>query len=109
MTIFEDGELRNLIFRYYLQSSDAINTLEYEQRRKYELENKRNELVIKIKSENPVMSNDDAMNQAPGYMVKENIEYIDLNSRIPLSVSKLKEFKHTAVDIINRLKNIKQG
>jgi hypothetical protein len=52
VTIFEDGELRNLIFKYYLQSSDAINMLEFEQRRKYELENKHNELVTKIKSEN---------------------------------------------------------
>jgi hypothetical protein len=103
MTIFEDSELRKSIFKYYLQSSDTINMLEFDQRRKYEIENKLNELVTKIKSENSSISDDDAGKQALGYMVKENNEYNDLNNRIPQSVTKLKEFKITAENLINRL------
>ncbi len=107
ITVFEDGDLRKQIFRYYLQSNDAINMLEFEQRRKYELENKNNELVTKIKSDNPTTSDEDAGKQALSYMVKEYNEYIDLNNvRIPQSVTKLREFKATAENVIAKLKNI---
>ncbi len=81
--------------------------LEFEQRRKYELENKNNELVTKIKSDNPTTSDEDAGKQALSYMVKEYNEYIDLNNvRIPQSVTKLREFKATAENVIAKLKNI---
>ncbi|MBL0317962.1 MAG: hypothetical protein IPP74_01445 [Alphaproteobacteria bacterium] len=107
ITVFDDGDLRKQIFKYYLQSNDAISMLEFNQRRKYELENKHNELVTKIKSENKTMSDEDAGRQALSYMVKENNEYMDLNNvRLPESVAKLREFKATAENIIVKLKNM---
>jgi hypothetical protein len=107
ITLFDDGSLRKQIFRYYLQSNDAISMLEYQQHRKYELENKLNELVTKIKSENQTISDDDAGKQALSYMVKENNEYIDLQTvRIPKYVTKLKEFRSTAENLIQKLSNL---
>jgi hypothetical protein len=109
ITIFDDGDLRKHIFSYYLQSNDAISMLEFEQRRKYDLENKHNELVTKIKSENTTMSDEDAAKQALSYMVKENNEYIDLiNVRIPQSVIKIRDFRSTVESLIQKLSNLKK-
>lgn len=47
--VFEDSELRRRIFRYYLQSSELVSILENQQRRKYEIEGRLNDVVRDIK------------------------------------------------------------
>ncbi|GEM_PF-1322446 len=106
VTIFEDGDLRKQIFKYYLQSNDTISKLQFQQSRKYDLENKHNELVTKIKSEKPTISDADAIKQALSYMVKESNEYDTLNESIKQSVTNLRDFRRTAEAIIEKLKKI---
>ena len=108
MIIFENGDLRKQIFKYYLESGDTINMLEFDQRRKYELENKHNELVTKIKLETPDIAESEANSKALNYMAKENTEYNYINNtKIPQSITKLKELKTEAKEIINKLSDNK--
>ncbi|MCK4606183.1 MAG: hypothetical protein KAU35_02685 [candidate division Zixibacteria bacterium] len=104
VTVFENAELRNHIFRYYLQSADRINTLEYQQRRKDEISNRYDDLVRQIKFQDPSMSHGQALNTATSYMEKEKQEYIGLDTSIPDSVQKLDQFKTTADKLLATLK-----
>jgi hypothetical protein len=106
MAIFDDGDLRKKIFKYYLQSNNAIHMLEFFQQRKYDIEARVDELAIKIKSENPTFSQEEALKQAIGYMSKEHTEYENLPKHISQFANKLKDFKTTAETIITKLKTI---
>ncbi|MFQ5661431.1 MAG: hypothetical protein ACE5GZ_13500 [Gammaproteobacteria bacterium] len=107
VTIFDKPELRKKIFRYYLQSADRFNVLEYQQRRKYEIENKLNDLVRNIKFQDPAISHDDALKTALGYMEAESQEYNNLTQSIPDSIAKLNQFKSTAEDLLDKLQRLK--
>jgi hypothetical protein len=83
IAVFDDEDLRRKIFRYYLQSSDRINALEYQQRRKYEIEGKLNDMIHNIKFRDPQLSHDAALKMAVGYMEAESKEYENLATLIP--------------------------
>ncbi len=103
IVLFSDSGIRNKIFKYYLKSAEIIDTLEYQQRRKYELENKYNGLVSDIKLKNPDMEHKEASDLAISYMSSENNEYQRLESSIPEIVSKLTKFRIEAKDLLNEL------
>lgn len=107
VTIFEDAELRKKIFRYYLQSADAINNLEYQQRRKYEIENRLNEVVRNLKMQDSALSQEQAVKTALGYMEAESKEYDNLVQSIPGLVNKLAQHKSTAESLRAQLKQLK--
>lgn len=104
--VFDDPELRRRIFRYYLQSAERVNNLEYQQRRKYEIEARFNDAIRDIKQKNPSLSHDDAVKEAIGYMENESREYESLQKSIPNSISKLLEFKREAQEITKSLEGI---
>lgn len=101
--LFEDSGIRNKIFKYYLKSAELIDTLEYQQRRKYELENKYNDLVSDIKLKNPEIEHKEASDLAISYMSSENNEYQRLVDSIPETVAKLTKFNIEAKDLLNEL------
>ncbi|MCI0560660.1 MAG: hypothetical protein MN733_19415 [Nitrososphaera sp.] len=102
--VYEDTELRQAIFRYYLKSADRINTLEYQQRRKYEIEEKLNRLVTDIKYRDATLTHEKAWSLAVSLMEAEHREYINLlQTTIPQTVAKLKEFKGEAKEIMSKL------
>jgi hypothetical protein len=103
--VYEDADLRKQIFQYYLKSADRINTLEYQQRRKYEIEHKHNELVRDIKYRDTSITHDAAVQLAVSLMEAENREYINLQTSIPEEVGKLKEYKVEAKELMKRLQN----
>ena len=104
IAVFDDEELRRKIFRYYLQSSDRINTLEYQQRRKYEIEGKLNDMIRNIKFRDSSLSHEDALKMALGYMQNESKEYDNLLAVLPETVNKLAQFKGRAEDLTAQLK-----
>ena len=104
IAIFDDEELRRKIFRYYLQSSDRINALEFQQRRKYEIEAKLNEMVRNIKFRDPALSHDAAVKMAITYMQNESKEYDNLLVIMPDMVNKLSQFKGGAEALVVELK-----
>ena len=102
--VYDDAELRKQIFQYYLKSADRINTLEYQQRRKYEIEHKLNELIRDIKFGDASLTHEQAVELAVSLMEAENREYANLQKSIPEEVAKLKEYKGEAKELLNRLK-----
>ena len=104
IAVFDDEELRRKIFRYYLQSSDRINALEYQQRRKYEIEGKLNDMIRNIKFRDSSLSHDVAFKMALGYMESESKEYDNLLALVPETVNKLSQFKARAEGLTSQLK-----
>jgi hypothetical protein len=104
IAVFDDEDLRRKIFRYYLQSSDRINTLEYQQRRKYEIEGRLNEMIRNVKFRDPAMNHEDAVKMALRFMENESKEYDNLLTLIPENVGKLGQFKGRAEELIAQLK-----
>ncbi|MGK2873795.1 MAG: hypothetical protein ACSLFL_16315 [Alphaproteobacteria bacterium] len=102
--VFDNAELRRGIFRYYLQSADCINTLENQQRRKYELRSKFNDTVRKIRFDDSKMTKEDASNLAIQYMDEEDQEFRSFEKSIPESISKLFHFKSKAEGLLRDLK-----
>ncbi len=102
--IFNNPELRREIFRYYLQSLDCINTLENQQRRKYEIRNKFNDTVRQLKLSNSTMTDDEASKLAIQYMKEEDQEFLSFEKLIPESILKLSQFKSKAEGLLRDLK-----
>ncbi len=107
--VYEDADLRKQIFQYYLKSADRINTLEYQQRRKYEIEHKLNELIRDIKYRDVTVTHDAAVQSAISLMEAESREYTNLQTSIPEAVRKLSEIKGEAKELMNRLKSELDG
>ncbi|NBQ67602.1 MAG: hypothetical protein EBU46_01740, partial [Nitrosomonadaceae bacterium] len=97
--VFEDPDLRRRIFRYYLQSSELVSSLENQQRRKYEIDGRLNDVVRDIKQKDSSLNHEDAVKVAISYMQSENREYDNLQKLIPESIRKLSEFKREAQEI----------
>ncbi len=102
--IFNDAMLRRKIFKYYLQSADCINNLEYQQKRTDELRNKIFDTVRQIKLNDNKMTDSDALALAVKYMDKEHQEFNGLEKSIPSLVAKLHQFKATAEGLLRDLK-----
>ena len=103
IVLFENTDVRKRIFKYYLKSAEIIDILEYQQRRKYELENKYNGLVSDIRLKNPTIEQKEASKLAISYMESENSEYLRLQDGIPETVAKLGKFNGEAKDLIKIL------
>ena len=107
IVLFESSDVRERIFQYYLRSTDLIDTLEYRQRRKYELEEKYNRLVSDIKLKTPGIEDLEAKKLAISYMESEDSEYRCLEGTISEAVNKLEKFKNEAKDLHNVLSSNK--
>lgn len=101
--VFDDPELRRRIFRYYLQSAERVNNLEYQQRRKYEVEARFNDTIRDIRQKDPRLVHDEAVKVAISYMENESREYENLQKSIPESIGKLSEFKREAQELTKLL------
>lgn len=103
IVIFEEEKIRKRIFQYYLRSAEVISLLEFQQKRKYELENKYNDLVRDIKFKDPSLSDEDVRKNALSYMASESAEYDNLLIIIPETVTKLGRFKVEAESLHAKL------
>lgn len=102
--IFDDDNLRRKIFRYYLKTTERINLLEYQQRRKQEIEKKFNELRRDIQIREPKLSPQEVEKVAITLMANENAEYESLRASIQSIVDKLGQFKSEAEALLAELK-----
>lgn len=102
--IFEDSRLRRDIFRYYLQSSECINLLEFNQNRKYAILRDYNKLLNDLRLKDPSASEEDIKERAVKMMPEEDREIKDIENITVGSISTLRNMRETAVDLIERLK-----
>ena len=107
IVLFENTDTRKTIFKYYLRSSELIDMLEYQQKRKYDLGTKFNGLLSDIKLKNPEMEHQEATDLAISYMASEDQEYRRLEISIPENVTKLRKFRTEAKELIGTLNNEK--
>lgn len=105
--VFENQGLRRSIFRYYLQSAERINILEYQQRRKYEIQSRLNETLRDIKFKDPTIKHEHALQLAFNFMEGESREFDNLMRLIPESIQQLSLFQNDAQHLIEQLKAIK--
>lgn len=104
ITLFGNPEIRKRLFKYYLQSGDLINSLEYFQHRRYELERRFNDILRDIKFKNPSMTQDEVMKISRTYMENEEREYRNQPGLIAEGVQKLKGFRTVAEKLLQDIK-----
>jgi hypothetical protein len=103
--VFGDPELRRRIFRYYLQSAERVNNLEYQQRRVYEIRARLNDTIRDIKQKDPNLDDEVAIKLAISYMKNESSESENLQNSIPESIARLSEFKLEAKELARLLES----
>ncbi len=101
--LFTDIHLRKAIFRYYLQSAESINNLEYQQHRKYEIGKQLNEMARELMTLDRTLIQEQALKIALERMGNESREYSGLDQSIPILINKLKEHKATAENLLGKL------
>jgi hypothetical protein len=103
MVLIKDEALRQKLFRYYHRSADHLNLLENQQRRKYEIQSKLNEVVRDVQLRNETLTRDQALTQAIALMHAEDQELVGLNTLLPQSIQKVREFKGEAKELADAL------
>lgn len=101
MVLINDEGLRQKLFKYYHRSADHINLLENQQRRKYEIQAKLNDVVRDLQLRNNVLEREPALEQAVGLMHTENQELMRLNSTIPQDIQRMRDFKGEAKELLD--------
>lgn len=100
LVLITDESLRQRIFRYYHRSADHINLLENQQRRKYEIQAKLNELVRDLQLRNTTLAREQATSQAIALMHAEDQELVGLNTTLlPQNIQKVRDFKDEAKEL----------
>jgi len=100
MVLLNDEGLRQRLFRYYHRSADHFNLLENQQRRKYDIQAKLNDIIRDIQLRNDTLTREQALAQAVGLMRAEDQELAGLNSFLPQSIQKMRDFKGEAKDLL---------
>ncbi len=103
LVLLDEEELRQRIFRYYHRSSDHLALLENQQRRKYDLQTKLNDVMRDLQLRDPGLQRDQALQQAIGLMHSEDQELAGINTMLPQSIQKLRDFKIEAKEMLGLL------
>lgn len=109
MVLLKDQSLRQRIFKYYHRSADHINLLENQQRRKYEIQAKLNEVVRDIQLRNDALSNEEALQQAIRVMHAEDQELVGLNNFIPQNIQRARDYRDEAKELLRLLESDMTG
>ncbi|MCP5347237.1 MAG: hypothetical protein H7A04_10320 [Pseudomonadales bacterium] len=105
LVLLDDESLRQKIFRYYQKSGDQLNLLENNQRRKYEIVAKLNELVRDIQLRDSTLPREDAAKQAIALMSAEDQELIGINNALPGAILKVRDFRADAKELLNEIQS----
>ncbi len=103
LVLLEEEELRQRIFRYYHRSSDHLGLLENQQRRKYDIQSKLNDVMRDLQLRDPQLPRDQALPQAIALMHSEDQELAGINTMLPQSVHKVRDFRLEAKEIFAAL------
>ncbi len=103
LILVKDENLRQKIFRYYHRSADHINLLENQQRRKYDIQAKLNDLVRDLQVRTSQLTREQGLAQAVSLMQAEDQELFGINSALPQSILRLRDFRDEAKDLITVL------
>ena len=105
IVLVKDQSLRQKLFKYYHRSADHINLLEQQQRRKYEIQTKLNDVIRDVQLRTPTLTYGDALPLAIALMHAEDQELTGLNTLIPQSVLRIRDFRDEARELRDALVN----
>ncbi|HOO52234.1 MAG TPA: hypothetical protein PLK94_13180 [Alphaproteobacteria bacterium] len=107
MALIDDEILRQGIFKYYNMSSNYISVLENQQKRKYEILAKLNELIREIQLRNGDLSIEQAQQKAIQLMPAEGNELNGLNTLLPQIIQHMRDFRSEAKELLIKLNSNK--
>ncbi|MBU1319220.1 MAG: hypothetical protein KKH67_08480 [candidate division Zixibacteria bacterium] len=99
LVLLKDESFRQRIFKYYHRSTDHINLLESQQRRKYDIQAKLNEVVRDIRLRNESLSLEEERQLVIRAMHAEDRELDGLSKLIPQSIQHLRDYRDEAKDL----------
>ncbi len=103
MVLIKDETLRQKLFKYYHRSADHINLLENQQRRKYDIQSKLNEVMRDVQLRNAALTREQALQQAVQLMHAEDQELVGINNLLPPGIQKMRDFKVEAKELLDAL------
>ncbi len=103
IVLIENEAVRQRVFRYYHRSADHLSLLENQQRRKYEIQGKLNDLIRDLRLRDPVMTQDQATKGAIALMQAEDQELAGVNGFLPQNIQRLRDFKSEAKELLQAL------
>jgi len=101
MVLINDEGLRQKLFKYYHRSADHINLLENQQRRKYDIQSKLNDVIRDLKIRNNQLTQEQALEQAVRLMHAEDQELFGINNFIPSGIQRMRDFKGEAKELLD--------
>ncbi|MBU4262262.1 MAG: hypothetical protein KKC76_10395 [Proteobacteria bacterium] len=101
MVLINDEVLRQKLFKYYHRSADHINLLENQQRRKYDIQSKLNDVIRDLKIRNDQLTQEQALEQAVRLMHAEDQELFGINNFIPSGIQRMRDFKGEAKELLD--------
>jgi hypothetical protein len=103
LVLIKDEVLRQRIFRYYHRSADHLNLLENQQRRKYDIQAKANDIVRDLQLRNASLARDEAVRQAVALMQPEDQELAGINTMLPQNIQRTRDMKAEAKELCSAL------
>ena len=103
MVLIKDEALRQKLFKYYHRSADHINLLENQQRRKYDIQTKLNDLMRDLQLRDRELSREQALEQGVRLMQPEDQELAGINNLLPQNIQKMRDFKVEAKELLDAL------
>ena len=103
MVLIKDEALRQKLFKYYHRSADHINLLENQQRRKYDIQTKLNDLMRDLQLRDSELSREQALEQGVRLMQPEDQELAGINNLLPQNIQKMRDFKVEAKELLDAL------
>lgn len=103
MVLINDEALRQKLFKYYHRSADHINLLENQQRRKYEIQAKLNDVMRDLQLRNAALTREQALQQAVQLMQAEDQELVGINNLLPNGIQRMRDFRSEAKELLDAL------
>jgi len=100
LVLFNDEALRQRVFKYYHRSADHFSLLENQQRRKYEIQNKLNELVRDIQLRDSTLTREVALQQGIALMQPEGRELAGIDEMLSRNIQRTRDFKVDAKELL---------
>lgn len=103
LVLLKNETLRQRLFRYYHRSADHLNLLENQQRRKYDIQTKLNEIVRDLQLRDSALPREKALQLGIGLMHTEDQELVGINNLLPQNIQRVRDFKSEAKELMQEL------
>ena len=100
LVLVNDEPLRQRLFKYYHRSAEHLNLLENQQRRKYDIQSKLNDIVRDLQLRDGALSRELAVKQGIGLLQPEDTELSGIDAMLPQNIQRTRDFKSEAKELL---------